>query len=276
MYNKIGFDMRLSRIINPYSGRTIIVSLDQGLMEGAVKGLSPIISVVKIICHSGPEAVILSPGSVSYVYEIFKGKKRPALILRIDVVNLRKKGEPGYSEEIYHTGIISPLESLKIGVDAVVCFFFAGHRDFVLEGEMVQHLSECSYRCRELGLPLIAEVVPVNADDEYDPEIVKFAVRIASELGADLIATNYTGDVDSFSKVIEQSSVPIFVRGMRDINSDEDFFSILEGIFDAGAKGVMLGKEVFQAENPMKMVRALSAVIHEEKSVQEAMDILRG
>ena len=274
MYNTIGFELRLSRIINPYSGRAVIAALDQGLVEGAVRGIAPVGDVVKTISHSSPEAIILTPGSVSATYNTFKGKKRPALILRIDAVNARRKSRPGQDVEIFHTGIISPFEALKIGVDGVICFFYVGHGDFMLEGEMIQHLSECSYRCREIGLPLIAEAAPVNVDDEYDAELIKFAVRVASEAGADLIATNYTGDTDSFREVMEYASVPVLVRGGPEIYTDMDLLTMVNDVFDAGAMGIVLGKDIIQAVNPMKMIRALSAVVHEEKTVDEALEIL--
>lgn len=274
MYNIIGSELRISRIMNPYSGRAIIAAVDQGLVEGGIDGISPIVDVVKRICKSSPEAVVLSPGSVSPARDAFKGRKRPALILRIDAVNARKRGTTGYSEEIFHTGIISPLEALKIGVDGLICFFFAGHGDFVLEGEMIQHLSECSYRCRELGMPLIAEAVPVNVENEYDPELIRFAVRIACEAGADLIVTNYTGDAENFGDVLKHAPVPLFVRGGPDIYTDADLLSMAEGACAAGAQGVMLGKKLLMADEPDRLIRALSVIIHEDKSVKEALAVL--
>ena len=265
MYNKIGYELRMSRIINPISGNTIVVAIDHGLIIGPISGIAPIEDVVKRIANASPEAIQLSPGSVSAAFRVFKGKNRPALILRIDAANTWRKGLPGENENIFHTGIISPLEALKIGVDGVICFFFVGHDDAILEGEMMQHLSDCSYRCREIGLPLIVEAVPVGVENEYEHKLVRLAVRVASEAGADIIKTNYTGDIDSFRDVLEHASVPVLIRGGPKTKSVEESFKMVEDAMKAGARGIVFGRNILQAEDPSKMIQAFSKIVHERK-----------
>jgi len=260
--------------MNPISGKTIIIAIDHGLIIGPISGISPIENVVKKVAYASPDAMQLSPGSVSAAFRVFKGKNRPALILRIDAANIWRKGLPGENENIFHTGIISPLEALKIGVDGVICFFFVGHNDAILEGEMMQHLSECSYRCREIGLPLIVEAVPVRVENEYEYELVRLAVRVASEAGADIIKTNYTGDIDSFRDVLQHASVPVLVRGGPKTKSVEETFMMVEEVMKAGANGIVFGRNILQAENPSKMIQALSKIVHEGKDVKEAMKYL--
>ena len=274
MYNQIGYELRISRIMNPISGKAIIVAVDHGLIIGPISGISPIENAVKKIAYASPDAIQLSPGSVSAAFKVFKGKNRPALILRIDTANIWRKGLPGENENIFHTGIISPLEALKIGVDAVICFFFVGHNDAILEGEMMQHLSECSYRCREIGLPLIVEAVPIRVENEYEHKLVRLAVRVASEAGADIIKTNYTGDIDSFKDVLQHASVPVLVRGGPKTKSVEDSFKMVEEVMKVGANGIVFGRNILQSENPSKMIQALSKIVHEGEKAKEAMKYL--
>ena len=98
--------------------------------------------------------------------------------------------------------------------------------------------------------------------NERDPELVKHCVRVAYELGADIVKTAYTGSVDSFAEVVEYAEIPVVIAG----GSKKSEFEILREVAEAmsaGASGVAIGRNVFQSDNPKAVARALRMIVHE-------------
>jgi fructose-bisphosphate aldolase/2-amino-3,7-dideoxy-D-threo-hept-6-ulosonate synthase len=101
--------------------------------------------------------------------------------------------------------------------------------------------------------------------------VVKLAARAGAELGADIIKTNYTGDPDSFREVTKGCPVPVVIAGGPKMSTTRDVLQMVRDAIDAGGAGTSIGRNVFQASNPTKMVRAFSKIVHEGASVEEAM-----
>jgi DhnA family fructose-bisphosphate aldolase class Ia len=110
--------------------------------------------------------------------------------------------------------------------------------------------------------------------NENSPEVVAHAARIGAELGADIIKTNYTGAIETFKTVVESCPVPIVIAGGPKCKSNQE---ILQTTFDslkAGAAGLSIGRNIFQCENPTQIVKALSTIVHENSSVEQALKVL--
>jgi len=97
--------------------------------------------------------------------------------------------------------------------------------------------------------------------------------RIGAELGADFVKTNYTGDPDSFSKVVEGCPAPVLIAGGSKLNEVE-IFETIEGAMQAGAKGLSIGRNVFQHKNPTLFVKAACSMVHENMSAKDALEML--
>ena len=110
--------------------------------------------------------------------------------------------------------------------------------------------------------------------DEKDVEVVKLAARVGAELGADIVKTNYTGDIASFKQVVEGCPVPVIIAGGSKGN-DADCLKMIEDAMKAGAAGVAMGRNSFQHENPAKFVKAVCEVVHQGKSSKDACKLLR-
>ncbi len=110
--------------------------------------------------------------------------------------------------------------------------------------------------------------------DEYDPEAVKHAARLGAELGADVVKVSYTGSPESFREVVEGSHVPVLIAGGPKMGSDRAILEMVKGAMKAGAAGVSIGRNVFQHQNPTRIVAALSMVVHKNTTVDEALDYL--
>jgi DhnA family fructose-bisphosphate aldolase class Ia len=123
----------------------------------------------------------------------------------------------------------------------------------------------------------MAEMLPggfENPRELWTPEKIADACRIGAELGADFIKTAYTGDVDSFARVVEQVYVPIVVLGGTRTEEPRDLLELVHGAMQAGACGVACGRNIYQWEEPTRMVQALAAIIHDGASVDAALDLL--
>ena len=98
---------------------------------------------------------------------------------------------------------------------------------------------------------------------------------MAAENGADIIKTFYTGERDSFKKVIRSCYLPVLVLGGPKTRSDREFLTSIRGAMDAGAAGVVIGRNVWQAPSPTAMTRALVALVHQDASVDDALSLLQ-
>jgi class I fructose-bisphosphate aldolase len=111
-------------------------------------------------------------------------------------------------------------------------------------------------------------------ENEFDPEAVRHAARLGAELGADIVKVSYTGAMKSFEKVVEGCHVPVIIAGGPKMESDREILEMVKGAMEAGAAGISIGRNVFQHKTPGTMVTALAGLVHENLSVDAAMETL--
>jgi DhnA family fructose-bisphosphate aldolase class Ia len=165
-------------------------------------------------------------------------------------------------------------QALYNGADAVVPTVFFGGEN---EREILPVLGKISDECERFGIPLLAEVFPVGApgtpayNGPYTLDDMRVAVRIASEMGADFIKTWYSGDPESFAKIVAYSTVPVLIAGGPKANNVRDVLEMVKGAMDAGARGTTVGRKIWQSPDPAATVRAVSMIVHEGADVDTAM-----
>ena len=130
-------------------------------------------------------------------------------------------------------------------------------------------------RAADFGLPTLAMAYARGAnlegeDPEHDPEHLAHAVRLAEELGADVVKTAYSGDADSFDVVTEGTRLPVVIAGGSK-GTDRQTVEMVRGAMDAGAAGVSMGRSIFQHEDPQAITRAVSAVVHDDYDAGDAL-----
>ena len=145
---------------------------------------------------------------------------------------------------------------------------------------MLQDLGRISASCREWGMPLVAMMYPrcKKIDEqggEHNVEVVKLAARCGAELGADIIKTNYTGDPDSFKEVTKGCPAPVVIAGGPKMDTDRDILEMVHGAIEAGGAGTSIGRNIFQHESPVKIVRAIAAIVHGGADTEEALKELK-
>ena len=128
------------------------------------------------------------------------------------------------------------------------------------------------------GMPLLAMVYArgPKVKDEYDPEVVAHCARVGVELGADVVKVSYTGDIDTFGKVCDSCCVPVVIAGGPKLDSTESFLQMVSDSIEAGGAGLSVGRNVFQHENPTRLVEALNMVVHADETVEAALNHLKG
>jgi fructose-bisphosphate aldolase, class I len=165
-------------------------------------------------------------------------------------------------------------DAAALGADAVVVMHFVGAP---VEMDTLQNLAEAVAQCQRAGLPLLVEALACphpNIPDIFDPAVIALAARIAAEYGADFVKTTYSGDPESFGQVVRGASVPVLVLGGERMNTDRAALELTHGAVAAGAAGIVMGRNIWQAPKPAEMVRALRAIIHDGASVDGAMALL--
>lgn len=253
---------RMKRIFAP-DGKALIVALDHGLISGPCKGLENPGKIVEKIVAGGANAVLTSYGLARRFAGELSGV---GLILRSDggATSIGDNNGPG--------GIFFQVEeALRLGADAMAVSAFPGSNK---EVESLQNLAYIAGDAHAWGIPLLGEMVPGGFDSPLEKrtaETVALSARVGSELGADMIKTPY---VPGFEVVTSTSYVPVVILGGAKRGKERDMLADIRAAISAGASGVAIGRNIFQADNPTAMTAAVAAIVHKNASVEEAMAIL--
>jgi len=261
----LGKRIRLERILDRNTGRTVIVPMDHGVTVGPIRGLVDMRTMVNDVTEGGANAVLGHMGLPLYGHR--RSGKDVGLILHLS-------GSTVWSPDPNAKVLVNSVPmALKMGADAVSIHVNIGAAS---EAEMLHDLGQTSVACMEWGVPLLAMMYTRGAKikSENDPEAVRHAARIAAELGADIAKVTYTGSADSFRKVIEGCPIPVLIAGGERAESDRKVFENVRGALQAGAAGVCIGRNVFQHDRPLAMMRAVCAMVHGGASVDEAMKMV--
>ncbi len=258
----IGKNIRIERIINRKTNRTIIIPMDHGLTLGTIKGLENLADMVNKVALGGANAVLMHSGMIGAGHRRY-GKDIGLIVHLSGATNLA----PDPNRKIL---VCSVERAIKLGADAVSIHINIGANE---EPEMLQDAQKVVEASREWGIPLIAMMYPrgEKIKDENEPEVVNIAVRAGAELGADIVKTNYTGDIDSFKYIVKSVHVPVIIAGGPKMDTIVDLLQVVYDSIQAGGAGVAFGRNIFQADEPTKLVNAIAKVIHHNYTVEEVL-----
>jgi fructose-bisphosphate aldolase/2-amino-3,7-dideoxy-D-threo-hept-6-ulosonate synthase len=254
-----GITARLERIST--GGKYLVVPMDHGLTLGAVKGLKDIESTIDAVTRGGADAVLTQKGIAPRVHGNLNGAGY--------IVHLNGSTAIGPDEDDKRlTGTVE--EAIRAAADAVSFHINVGSG---YEPKQVTELSELTATAAEFGVPVLAMAYARGPGiEEDDPEALGHAVRLAEELGADVVKTGYSGDGDSFEHVCESTRLPVVIAGGAK-GTDRRTVEMVRGAMDGGAAGVSMGRSIFQHDDPEAIARAVSAVIHDDAAADEALDV---
>lgn len=263
----LGKKIRIERILDRNTGRSVIVPLDHGVTVGPIRGLVDFKETIDSIASGGANAVL---GHIGLPLHGHRGKGRDVGLI------LHLSGSTIWSPDPNSKVLVNNVwRAIKIGADAVSIHINIGAEN---ETEMLKDFGDVAEECFEWGMPLLAMMYTRGKKfkSEYDPEAIAHAARIAAELGADIVKVSYTGSADTFKKVVEGTPIPVVIAGGEKLDKVEDIFQIIYDSLQVGGAGVSIGRNVFQSERPIRMTRAISSLVNENKTVKQALEIYYG
>jgi len=261
----IGKQIRMERIMNRNSKKTVIVPMDHGITLGPIRGLIDIKKSVNAVAAGGANAIIIHKGVVESGHR--GGGIDVGLIVHLSASTVLS---PDPNAKVL---VCSVEEAIRFGADAISLHINIGSDD---EKSMLRDLGAIAKKTREWGMPLIAMMYTrgPKVKNEYAPEVVKHAARIGAELGADIIKVAYTGSAQTFREVVDGCFVPVVIAGGEKMETDRQVLEMVQGSLEAGGAGVSIGRNAFQHHKPERIVRAISNMVHNGCSIEEGLKLL--
>jgi fructose-bisphosphate aldolase/2-amino-3,7-dideoxy-D-threo-hept-6-ulosonate synthase len=262
--SEIGKSVRLERILDRNTRRTIIIPMDHGVGAGPIKGIIDMPETVNRVAEGGANAVLGHMGLPKHGH---RGYGRDVGLI------IHLSASTSLGPDPNHKVLVTTIEeAIKVGADAVSVHINVGAED---EAEMLQDLGRVARQCDEWGMPLLAMMYPrgTKVTSEHDVEYVKHAARIGAELGADIVKTNYTGDIDSFKEVVKGCPVPVVIAGGPRMDTEKELLEMVYDSIQAGGKGVAIGRNVFQSNDPTLLVSNISKIVHKGYTVDEILKV---
>ncbi|MCC8183584.1 3-hydroxy-5-phosphonooxypentane-2,4-dione thiolase [Cloacibacillus porcorum] len=251
-----GMKDRLARIFDPKSGRTVMLAFDHGYIMGPTAGLERLDLAIPPLAPYA-DVLMATRGAIkSCVPPTFN--KAIALRCTTDTSVLHEDLSYG------HVGV-DVEDAIRLNASCIVVQTFVGSKN---EVGSFKNLSDMINAGNRYGIPVMG-VTAVGKEMERTKRYFQLATRILAELGAQVIKTYYC---EGFEEVTAACPVPIVIAGGKKTPEKEALEMAYNAIRD-GAAGVDMGRNIFQSENPVAMLQAVRAVVHENASAKEAYDL---
>lgn len=250
-----GLKNRISKIIKPNTGHTVMLAVDHGYFQGPTTGLR---TPGKTIQPLAPYADALM---------LTRGILRTSIDTGIETpVVLRVSGGTSILKELSNEGITTSMEeAIRLNVSAVALSIFVGGE---YEKQTLLSLSKLVDEGERYGMPVLA-VTAVGREMTRDARYLGLACRIAAELGAHIVKTYFC---EGFEKVVEGCPVPMVMAGGKKI-PEKEALQLTFNAINAGAVGVDMGRNIFQSDSPVSMIKAVRSIVHDNANADEAFQL---
>lgn len=253
-----GMRNRLGRMFVERSGNSVMLAVDHGYFMGPTHRLeNPRATIAPLAAHA--DALALTRG-------VLRTSVPPAtptpIILRVS------GGVTVLHEDLSNEVVTTPVsEAVRLNCSAVALSVFAGspHEHQTLVG-----LANLVTQGEEVGMPVMAITAVGKELEKRDARYLALACRVSAELGAHLVKTYYC---ENFSRVVEGCPVPLVVAGGPKLDSERAALQLAHDAIEQGAKGIDMGRNIWQSDHPVAMLKALRAVVHDHATVSEATDV---
>jgi putative autoinducer-2 (AI-2) aldolase len=249
---------RLGRIFNPVSGKTVMLAIDHGYFQGPTTGLERIdLNILPL--EPFADTLMLTRGILR---SIIPPDTQKSIVLRVS-------GGASILKELSNERLAVDIEdAIRLNVSAMAVQVFIGGEH---ERESIINMTKMVDLGARYGIPVLA-VTAVGKDMKRDAKYFRLAVRICAELGAQYIKTYYVPE--GFDTVTASCPVPIVIAGGKKI-PELDALTMAYRSIQEGAAGVDMGRNIFQADAPIAMIRAVRAVVHNGESPEKALELYK-
>jgi DhnA family fructose-bisphosphate aldolase class Ia len=239
----------MGRLFRGSEQRCLMVPLDHGPWLGPIKGIDRPHAIVQQVVAGGANALLVTPGMARLIEP---AADPVGLVLRVSITL-------GLAPEARQETPVTTVETaLRLDADAVAVSIFFGRGG---EVETMRFLGSLAEGCQRFGVPVLAEMMPAQ-DQAYQPDAIAHASRIGFEMGADIVKTNYCGDVAAFRDVVATCPIPILVAGgPKRGTAGDDTLQVVRDVITAGAAGVAIGRRVWQHDDPQHLVRQMYGIL---------------
>ncbi|HZY69459.1 MAG TPA: 3-hydroxy-5-phosphonooxypentane-2,4-dione thiolase [Thermoplasmata archaeon] len=254
-----GLRNRIARMFPERSGNTVMLAVDHGYFMGPTRRLEvPRATLAPLLPHA--DAVAVTRG-------VLRTSVPPTsttpIVLRVS------GGATILQDDLSHETLTTSMtEAVRLNVSAVALSVFVGAPH---EHESLANLAKLVDDGEHVGMPVMAITAVGKELEKRDARYLALACRVSAELGAHLVKTYYC---DDFSKVVEGCPVPLVVAGGPKLDSDRAALELAHGAIGEGARGIDMGRNIWQSDHPVAMLQALRSIVHDHASVDEATEIL--
>lgn len=275
---RVSTKARMNRMFT--HGGCLDVAVDHGVCNepSFMVGLEDMAGVVDTLIRAKPDAIQMAYGQADLL-QSRPEKDKPALVMRIDMGNPYNDQRHRVMWSILQNHDDPIIGALELDAACVVVNLFMLPDEPELLRQCVENIARVRAACQKYGMPLMIEplvMLPNEVRGGYqvdgNAEKIVTLVRLASEMGADIIKADPTENPEDFHRVVEAARVPVLVRG----GGKEDLKTVLmksAALMKQGAKGMVYGRNIYQHDNPKAVVNALMAMIHKGVSGEEAWEI---
>lgn len=252
-----GEEIRLARLFDGGSN-AIVAAIDHGLYNGPRPGFEDLGSIVDRL--RGADSILISPGMAAHVAPVFSRRGAPAMMVRLNW------GTQYATQWAYHESrsvpMISAAGAVALGADIVLVGMSIKTGSEAVDAENVEMVARCVAEARAAGVPIVGEVYPAGHEDitpEERHEVISIGCRIVAELGVDLVKTFHTGA--RFSEIVHSTPVPILALGAKKLPHERDALELAATAVRDGARGVVFGRNLVGASDPVRFLQALGEVV---------------
>lgn len=268
--------LRLGRLFNPRSGRALDVAVDHGFFgePAFLTGIENIRGAIGTLVDAQPDAIQLTLGQARHL-AAYATRERPALVLRADVANVY--GNP-LDETLFSHHLPTAVEdAVRFDAVAICVNLMQIPKHPEIREANIRSILALRSEATKLGMPLMIEPLVMQDNSvaggymvDGDVEKIAALVRQAVELGADLIKADPSDDLGEYGKVIEVAGdIPVLVRGGGRVD-DRTLLERTRAVLDAGAAGIVYGRNIVQHRRPRQITRALLHLVHDDATVDAA------
>ena len=250
-----GMRNRLSRIIRPETGRTVMLAVDHGYFLGPTTGLEDARKTITPLLPYA-DSLMLTRGVLRNCVD---PADAPPIVLRVS-------GGQSILGALSDEGrTVAVEDAIRLNVAAMALSIYVGSPH---ERQTILALTELIDDGENFGIPVLA-VTAVGKEMVRDARYLSLCCRIAAELGAHFVKTYYCED---FEQVVESCPVPVVIAGGKKVE-ERAALELAANAVKAGATGVDMGRNIFQSDCPVGMIQAVRAIVHEKKSAEEAFQM---
>ncbi len=246
-----GKELRLKRIMDTRSNRTIIIPVDHGATLGPVDHIN---NISRFLCDLDDEyvnGVVVCKGQMVN-REIIDNCRIPKIV--------HLSNAPMISSQADYKILVGSVENaITLGADAISVHVNIGDE---YDSQMLRDFGKVSDDCFKWGMPLLAMMyAKKNHCNDTKTQTIKLLTRMAQEMGADIVKVNYTGSVETFHEVVEGCSIPVIIAG-GDYSDENHAIETARDAIKAGASGIAYGRNIFQNNNYKELIKKLSSIVH--------------